>query len=220
MAKMQYRVRSVIFDLDGVITNTMPDHFIAWKTVLKEAGIDVTYEDIYCREGQDGLSSVKEIFHKYRKNAADNRARKILLQKENLFKKITKKRYISGSRAFLRHLHSERFDLALVTGTARHELDRILPVSVRKLFSVIVTGSDVKNGKPHPEPYLASLNKLGINPCDAVAIENAPFGIRSAKNAGLPCLALETSLPRTYLAEADAVFSSFKDLTSNVVFLN
>jgi beta-phosphoglucomutase len=85
---------------------------------------------------------------------------------------------------------------------------------------VIVTGNDVKHGKPHPEPYLTSLKNLKMKPSDAVVIENAPFGIRSAKEAGLRCLALETSLPREYLREADAVYSSIKDLQAAVLFLN
>lgn len=85
---------------------------------------------------------------------------------------------------------------------------------------VIVTGNDVKHGKPHPEPYLRSLQRLKIKPKDAVVIENAPFGILSAKQAGMACLALETSLPRKYLTGADAVFGSIRDLQANVVFKN
>jgi len=110
--------------------------------------------------------------------------------------------------------------LALVTGTSRHELYQILPTSLRDLFSVIVTGSDVKHGKPHPEPYLKSLKGLKIKASAAVVIENAPFGIRSAKQAGLKCIALETSLPKKYLSEADAIFPSIKELQSNVLFCN
>ena len=78
----------------------------------------------------------------------------------------------------------------------------------------------LRQERPHPEPYLRSLQRLKIKPKDAVVIENAPFGILSAKQAGMACLALETSLPRKYLTGADAVFGSIRDLQANVVFKN
>jgi len=215
---MHFHIKSVIFDMDGVITNTMPDHYRSWKTVFKDEGIHVTYEDIYKREGQPGLSSVTEIFNEYGKVLGASQPAEILRRKENLFKKIVKTRFITGARTFLKYLHKDNIRLGLVTGTARHELRRILPASLQDLFSVIVTGDDVKHGKPHPEPYLRSLKGLKVKAFQAVVIENAPFGIRSAKRAGLKCLALETSLPRKHLSEADGIFSSIKELQNNVKF--
>jgi beta-phosphoglucomutase-like phosphatase (HAD superfamily) len=105
-----------------------------------------------------------------------------------------------------------------VTGTSRHELDEMLPDEIKNLFSVIVTGSDVRFGKPHPEPYQQSLKRLNIEPEKAIVIENAPLGIRSAKRAGLKCFALETSLSREYLKEADYIFRSFKELQDHLSF--
>jgi beta-phosphoglucomutase len=205
--------------MDGVVTNTMPDHYHAWRATLKDEGICVTYEDIYKREGQPGLSSVQEIFRDYAKDFDRQSAARILRRKEVLFKKIVRTRFISGARTFLKELRKKNIRLALVTGTSRHELHRILPAAVRSFFSVIVTGNDVTHGKPHPEPYLRSLKSLNIGPSQAVVIENAPFGILSAKKAGLKCLALETSLPRKYLNEADFVFSSIKELQDRTQFL-
>lgn len=215
---MHFNIKSVIFDMDGVITNTMPDHYRSWKSVFKEEGIHVTYEDIYKREGQPGLSSVVEIFKEHDKVLNIGQPAKILRRKEDLFKRIVKTRFITGARAFLKQLHKNDIRLALVTGTARHELHRILPVSLQGLFSAIITGDDVKHGKPHPEPYLRSLKILKIKPSQAVVIENAPFGIRSAKQAGLMCLALETSLPKEHLAEADGIFSSISELQNKASF--
>lgn len=206
--------------MDGVITNTMPHHFRSWQMALRPEGIHVTHEDIYKREGQPGLSSVREIFLDYRKDYDGQKGARILRRKEHLFKKLVRRRFISGARSFIKHLHKSNFRLGLVTGTSRHELHRILPESLCGLFSVIVTGNDVRQGKPHPEPYLRSLQRLKIKPTDAVVIENAPFGIQSAKQAGMVCLALETSLPRKYLSGADAVFGSIRDLQANVEFRN
>ncbi|MCB9771732.1 MAG: HAD family phosphatase [Candidatus Omnitrophica bacterium] len=209
----------VIFDMDGVITNTMPDHFEAWRTVLGERGIKVTHLDIYRREGQRGITSVSEIFADYKQPFNLKDANAILLRKEELFKKNTRKRFIVGTRSLLKSLKRMGFTLAIVTGTARHELHQILPDNIYNLFTVVVTGDDVKNGKPSPEPYLLALKKLSISAEQGVVIENAPFGITAAKAAKLRCLAIATSLSKEYLRDADEVFTSIKDLRENITFI-
>jgi len=87
MSKIRFNVNSVIFDMDGVITNTMPDHYHSWKTILKEEGFNVTYEDIYKREGQPGISSVRELSAEYKIDFNEKKAAQILRRKEDLFKK-------------------------------------------------------------------------------------------------------------------------------------
>lgn len=216
--KSIYRAKAVLFDMDGVITDTMTYHMKAWKIVLKDHGLNVVKNDIYKREGQKGINSVQEIFYDYGHEFNLDLGKQILREKEDLFKRIVKKRFISGSRSFLKFLKRKGFLLALVTGTARHEVHQILPDDIYSLFQSVVCGSDVKNGKPHPEPYLTALKKLKIQPHEAVVIENAPFGIQSSKAAGIRCLAIETSLPVEFLRKADGVFHSFAHLTSKATF--
>lgn len=219
-AGFHLKIKAVIFDMDGVITNTMPDHFRAWRKVLLiMSGISVTKRDIYLREGQPGSITLREIFREKGHAIGRAQAQEILQAKEKLFKKIVRRRFVPGARGFLRYLKNNGFTLGLVTGTARHEVERILPRPIMDLFSVVVTGCEVKKGKPHPEPYLMALKKLKIRSKEAVVIENAPFGIRSAKRARLRCLALETSLPRSFLKEADFISSTYADLRRAVCFI-
>ena len=206
--------------MDGVITHSMPYHYQSWKTVLKQNGINVSREDIYSREGQRGSLSIREIFAKYNVPYTYKRAIRMLKSKENHFRRNAKNRFIPGSRSFIKHLHNKNFKLGLVTGTSRHELYKILPHSLYNLFSVIITSNDVKNGKPHPEPYLLALAKLQIKPDHAVVIENAPFGIYSAKAAGMRCIALETSLTKEHLAMADMIFTSIKSMREKINFMS
>jgi beta-phosphoglucomutase len=210
---------TLIFDMDGVITDTMPYHFRAWVSVLAAEGVAVSHQDIYKREGQKGIDSVREIFFEKGINYTDAIGRRILLKKEELFKSIFKRKFIPGSRAFIKKSKALGFRLALVTGTSRTEAQKLLPVDLWNSFDVTVCGGDVQNGKPHPEPYLKALKKLNIKPADAVVFENAPFGICSAHAAGIRCLALETSLSRVFLKKADAVFPSFKIMQSKVAFI-
>ncbi|VAX37071.1 hypothetical protein MNBD_UNCLBAC01-1594 [hydrothermal vent metagenome] len=218
MLKQIFNIKSVIFDMDGVITNTMPDHYQAWKEIFKKEGLRITHHDVYSREGQPGTAFVYEVYEQYKLSITNPKVEAILKAKEVLFKKIVKTRFIQGSRTFLKDLHKSGFKLALVTGTARHELHQILPDSIYNLFDIIVTGNDVKHGKPHPEPYQKALRKLKITAVDAFVIENAPFGIKAAKAAGIKCLALETSLPSKYLQEADGIFKSIKELREKINF--
>jgi beta-phosphoglucomutase len=198
--------------MDGVITMTMPYHVRAWSRVFAGEGIHVPSSEVYAREGQKGIVSVFEIFAQHGKPVTAVRARELLRKKEVIFKRIVRTRFVPGARFFVRKYHGRGVCLALVTGTARHELEKVLPPDMISRFDVIVTGSDVKNGKPHPEPYQRALKALKVSGGGALVVENAPFGITSAVKAGLVCVALETSLPRAYLKEADKVVADYHGL--------
>ncbi len=214
-----FRISTFIFDMDGVITDTMPYHFRVWRSVFSSEGIRASHEDIYKREGQKDIDSVRELFIEKEKFYTDAVGKGLLYKKEKLFKRILKRKFIPGSRTFIKRSVAQGFKLALVTGTSRDSAQKLLPKDLWDCFDVTVCGSDVQNGKPHPEPYLKAINKLNVLSKEVVVFENAPFGIRSAKAAGLFCIALETSLPAFYLTGADAIFSSFKAIESKVKFI-
>ncbi len=211
-------VRALLFDMDGVILQTMPAHFRAWRSVLAGEGLSVSRLDVYRREGQQGLQSVRELFEEYGRPLEDETARRLLRRKESLFKEIVRPRFVPGARSFLREAVRRGITAALVTGTSRGEVGRILPEEVRGIFACVVAGDDVRRGKPDPEPYRTALDHIGCPAAEAAVIENAPLGIRSAKSAGLFCVALETSLSASYLSEADIVVKDYRDLRGRVRF--
>ncbi len=213
------KTKAILFDMDGVITDTMPYHFRAWRKAFEHAGFAVSQREVFLREGQSGRRTVREIFCERKIPFSSRVADEILKDKERIFKTIVRKRFVRGSRSFLRRLRAQGMKLALVTGTSRHEAREILPESLYRLFCVTITSDEVRVGKPDPEPYLLALEKLGLRPTDAVVIENAPFGITSAKRAGLRCIALTTSLPKAYLKDADLTFASFAGLNRKVRLL-
>jgi len=212
----QLKLKAVIFDMDGVITDTMPFHYRAWRKIFKNEGLLVSEKEIYLREGQPGNITIKEIFSERGLKLTPETLARILSSKEEKFKKSVCRRFIRGSRPFIHLLKIKGFMLALVTGTARNEVKKILPKKLSSMFDVSITGDEVKHGKPDPEPYLLALKRLKIKAKDAIVLENAPFGILSAKSAGLRCIALETSLPKRYLQKADYVYSSYKSLVNSL----
>ena len=76
----------------------------------------------------------------------------------------------------------------------------------------IVAGDSVKHGKPCPDPYLKAAKLLKLFPDDCIVVENAPYGIESAKRAGMYCIAVTTSLPKEYLRKADVAVNSLKEV--------
>ena len=210
--KKALTVKAVLFDMDGVITNTMPDHCRAWRQVFLEEGLRISRLEIYQREGQRGKVSVRELLAAHGQSFGRAKIEQMLSRKEQLFQAQVRQKFIPGARKFLKDLHRHGIPLALVTGTSRPELRKILPDHLLGLFSVVVTGNDVRHGKPHPQPYSRALKRLPVSPDHAVAIENAPLGIQSAKAAGLRCLAITTSLPAEYLSDADMIFPSMMSL--------
>jgi len=206
------RLKAVIFDMDGVITNTMPYHFRAWRKIFAKNGVKVSKFDIYRREGQKGTESIQEIFAEAGIKISIAKARQVIDEKETLFKTIVRRRFIPGARPLLKALYRSKMRLALVTGTAFHEVKRALPHDLFDVFEVMITGSDVLLGKPHPDPYLKALEALKISREEALVIENAPFGIQSAKAAGISCYAIATSLPPEYLKEADKILRDYQEL--------
>lgn len=212
--KQTSRIRAFIFDMDGVITQTMPLHCRVWKKIFSQEGIRLTKYQIYEREGQKGLESIREIFALNNIPFDSLRAEKMLARKEDLFKSFRREtRFIPNTRTLIRSLAGQRISLALVSGTSRKEINHLLSSGFLKNFRVIVSGTDVRNGKPHPEPYLKALAALGLNKNEAVVIENAPYGIASAKAAGLTCFAVQTSLPASYLSQADFIFKDIKSIS-------
>jgi len=211
-ALVRQKCKAVLFDMDGVIVHTMPDHFRAWQKVLESIGIQVDEFEIYAREGEPGMVTLSELLAKYGKKLPQEQMRRLVQWKESLFKQIASPRLFSGVEDFISQLKNQGYRLALVTGTSKNEVDSILPSRVADPFEVVITPELVSRGKPAPDPYLAALDKLGLKPDEALVIENAPYGIRSAKGAGLVCIAVATSLPREYLQDADLIFDSIEEV--------
>ena len=209
---------AIIFDMDGVVTDTMPYHYRAWKKVFNRARINVSRFDIYIREGQQGINTVRDVFREKNKDITDKEAKDLLVEKERLFKRIVRRRFIPDALALVRHLYRKGFKLALVTGTSKGEVKKILLPDIYKVFNVIIAGDDCQRGKPHPEPYLRAIRELRVDNSCALVIENAPSGIEAAKKAKLCCLALATSLGKKYLEQADIIFDSIADLIRRVDF--
>ena len=133
----------------------------------------------------------------------------LLADKEHRFARLARRHRVAVGTIWcelLDRLVRRRIPLALVTGTSSGEVHRIVPAPILRKFSVLVTGDQVRHGKPHPEPYRTACRALRREPRTVLVLENAPYGIRSAQRAGIGVvIGLATRLRPSMLAEADLI---------------
>lgn len=202
--------------MDGVIADSMPYHFIAWYEALRPWGVRVSCFEVYAQEGERWETTLKGLLKREKIKPTQKILNAIFSLRQKIFKRYFKRYIFHGAYELLVELRKQGFMLGLVTGSPLNEIKRILPVKLRRLFTAVVAGNQVKNGKPHPEPYLRAAGLLKLRPQACLVIENAPFGIISAKQAGMPCIAVSTSLPKEYLADADIVVSQLNQISSYI----
>ena len=172
------------------------------------------------REGEKGVGSIRHFTKKYGITLSHDEIVKYTNEKEELFKKLPKPEIFPGIPEILNSLKKRIIPLALVTGTSYDELKEILPHEIFEHFEVKITGDMVNNGKPDPEPFLLASHKLNIQPERCLVVENAPFGIASAKDAGMTCIAICSSLNANYLKDADIILFSIDELNQFLTQIN
>lgn len=211
-----YIFRAVLFDMDGVITDTMPLHYESWRRAFEMYGVNVYTMDVYLREGMRSEEMARAIAGDKGKDLPGDTIKKIVEEKTRIFEGLSMEsaKAFDGVPETLRMLRNNGIKLALVTGSRRSSVDVVLKkVGLDSAFDVIVGAGDVKEGKPSPEPYLAAMEKLDMPALNCVVVENAPLGIISARAAKAGyVIALTTTLEASYLEEADETEPSFSDL--------
>lgn len=214
MTKLLNKYNAILFDMDGVIVNSMPYHAIAWQQALRQHGLNVDKIDIYKREGMPGIKSVIEMYTEKNVSIPDQKElQDIQKTKLGIYHEHDKEiKVFDDIPEILQKIKSRKLRMGLVTGSKRKSVDHLLSTELKSYFDIIISGDDVIHGKPHPEPYLLGLDGLGSSVEETLVVENAPMGINSAKAAGLTCYAIETSLPEEYLACSDKVIKNHKEL--------
>jgi HAD superfamily hydrolase (TIGR01509 family) len=214
-------IKAILFDMDGVLYDSMPFHVRAWSEVSEKYHLNYTPEDFYLLEGRTGGATLDVLFqHTFGRNATEEEKQSIYQEKAELFNQTNTGRVMSGAREVLEQVKVHGLEALIVTGSGQHSLIDKLNEDFPGCFQreKMVTGFDVQYGKPHPEPYLMGLEKAGRQASEALVIENAPLGIQSATAAGLFTVAVNTGpLPDQVLWDEGAglLFPTMHDLAQN-----
>ncbi|MCW1736186.1 HAD family hydrolase [Anaerorudis cellulosivorans] len=205
-----FDLHAVLFDMDGVLYDSMPAHARSWQQTMEEFGFKTTKpEEFFLHEGRTGKSTINIIFQReFGRNATDEEIKKIYSRKTELFSQYNSGKTITGAREVLEMVKSKGLLPFLVTGSGQPSLLEKLDEDYPGVFTpdTMVTAFDVKFGKPHPEPFLIGLKKAGnLQPNQAIVIENAPLGTEAAHKAGIFVIAVNTGpLPNSVLKKAGA----------------
>ena len=211
-------LKAVLFDMDGVLFDSMPNHAIAWSQTLMEEGLTFTEEEAYLHEGRTGSGTIDIVFNReFNRNATPEEIDRIYKKKTNLFESSPESQVMSGSLELLEQIRNNGLNRILVTGSGQHALLSKLNQFFPGHFSTsrMVTANDVVKGKPDPEPYLQGLYKAKVEASNAIVVENAPLGVEAAKAAGIFTIAVNTGkLEDHYLldAGADLIFNGMQAL--------
>ena len=206
------KYKAILFDFDGVLGKTMEDNHKAWAHSLAPYGIVVEREEYFLMEGAPP-KKVAEIFLK-KKHLSLEPINDIVRIKEEYYLKNRSFSLYVGVQELIENLKTNGLQLALVTGASHRRLMGTNIASFLNQFDVLVTGDQVSQGKPSPEPYLLGAQKLDTIISECLVIENAPMGIKSAKEAGMYCVAICSTLGKEHLAQADIILNTIGELSS------
>jgi HAD superfamily hydrolase (TIGR01509 family) len=216
---------AILFDLDGVILESMGRHAAAWQEVLAARGVRAPVSFILENEGSLGPEVLKRFLDEHPPSVPSGQSppswdemmdqmHVMLKEQAELYleRHADQVRPYAGARRLLLSLQRAGTPLALVTSSRLAVVRGCLPPELLDLFGAVVTADDVSRHKPHPDPYLQGARALGVAAEQCLVVENAPAGIESALAAGAVCYALSTTLPPEKLARAHAVFPDLKAL--------
>lgn len=206
-------IKAILFDLDGVIVDSLHYHYLAWDHMFREIGGSVTEESIFLSEGMNSFEILPLFLKKFNVELPIDKHKKFIEDKRNYFRQIVELKYYPNAFETIAKLRDRGYTTALVTACARKNMEKSVDTEHQKLFDFIISGDDVTHSKPNPEPYLIAQKTLGLDISECAAIENAPLGVESVKNAGMICIAVESTLGREYLQKADFIINEIQELS-------
>ena len=201
-------LKAVLFDMDGVLFDSMPNHVKAWCGAVEQFGLHMTPQEVYMNEGRTGSGTVDMLaMRAWGRRATQQEMDDIYRVKSELFNALPEAASMPCARAVLDEVRARGLRIVLVTGSGQRSLlerlEHAFPGCFREEY--MVTAFDVRHGKPHPEPYLIGLSKAGVTAAEAMVVENAPLGVQAGHAAGIRTLALNTGpLPDEVLWQSGA----------------
>lgn len=205
-------VKAILFDMDGVIVDSLHYHYLAWKKMFEDKGGEVSKETVLLHEGRNSREILPILMEESEISIPESEWESFIDQKREYYRSIVELSFYPDAFETISELKNRGFKTALITASARKNMEKSINPMRRKLFDVIVTAEDVPKAKPNPDPFLKAQEKLRVNANECVVIENAPLGIEAAKNAQMICIAVETTLGKSYLQSADFIINNISEL--------
>lgn len=212
------QLQAVIFDLDGTLVDTEAVWTIALTRWLDAHG--KTYEASFQKElmGRPGVENIRLIRERYGIQGDDDA---LIAERTRHFRQAFDEIGFvpkPGARELIDALAETDVKIGLATASEREYAERALEsLGCRSYFIAVTCGEDVKNGKPHPDIFLAAAQRIGVEPLTAVGVEDSPSGVASAKSAGFKVVGVVDPRYLDALPEADLQVRSLEEVALPVL---
>ncbi len=215
-------IYAIIFDMDGVIVDSEPLHWQVEHAIMKQYEIEVPRSEWHSFIGLTDHVIFQYVIDNF--TAGRYTVEQLVKAKYDVFLKVLAEQAqtIPGALDFIRWA-KQYGRLALTTSSVKEVQEKIFELfNLHPYFDVVITGDQIQHGKPHPEPYLKTLDALHVLARNCLVLEDSLNGVRSAKKAGCCVAAITTSFSEEELwdAGADVVFETFSSLYQQEMFMN
>jgi beta-phosphoglucomutase family hydrolase len=208
---IDYKQFAFIFDMDGTLVDNMQFHTIAWGKMLDENGITANAEDFLVKTaGKTNREIIPTVFG----DVSDERLTELAERKEFLYREsfLPHRKTVAGTIEFLSESQRLGIKMAVATAAPVANMEFILDgLDLRKYFDAITTAEDVKHGKPDPEVFLVSAEKLGVSPMNSIVFEDAIGGFEAAHRAGMKSVGIATVNTIEDILKLDSVVEAHAD---------
>ena len=210
---MPIRCQAILFDMDGVLIDSTPAVGRVWQRWATERGLDPELV-VHKAHGRPSRTTIRELLPASASDADVDRENHEVERRE--MEDLDGVVLLPGAQQLLNLLPPNRW--TIVTSSTRPLAEVRLRAAGLPFPVNIVTSSDVRRGKPDPEPYLKAAAKLGFAGSDCIVVEDAPAGVRAGKAAGARVIAFLTTMLRRDLeaAGADWIVQSCADIVASV----
>lgn len=197
-----------LFDMDGVLYDSMPNHAKAWHDSMAEYGIEMSVEEAYAHEGMRGFETIKIIAgRQWGREVTEEESIEMYRVKSAHYAACPTAPMMTGTYELQQEMKRLGLRIGVVTGSGQPSLLERVQRDYKGLLSpeIFVTALNIKRGKPAPDPYLMGMQMAGCEPWQTIVVENAPLGVAAGVAAGCFTVAVNTGpLPDEVLLDQGA----------------
>lgn len=194
--------QAVIFDWDGVIVDSCQASGEAYQRILRDLGVEIDQREIRLREGEPTRELITSLLSQRGASVTQDKLDTMVEHRREYDLGSGQRKFFPSIWDLIRRIQASGLRTAVVTGSSRASLNRFLGPDLASALNTVVSADDVVRSKPNPEPFLLAAEGLGYAPEQCLVVENAPFGIRAALQAGCRVVGLCTTLAPDDLQEA------------------
>jgi beta-phosphoglucomutase len=206
----------IIFDMDGVLVDSYRAHLRSWCLLAEEMGAKITEAQFASSFGRTSREIIRDHF----KLTDSAKIQRLDDRKEAIYRDLIREHVpeMPGAVAAVRALHAAGFVLGVGSSGPPENVALVCDrLGLRPMLAAIVTAEDVQRGKPDPQVFLLTAERMAVLATYCIVVEDAPVGIEAARRAGMHSIALVGTHPAAALSAADAVVQHLDKLTPELI---